>query len=625
MRVFPVVSSNETWWKLWAPYWERLEDRHLSTLVADRLPDGTEGPALVVGAGQGLIVERLRQRGIVAFGMDMEPAMIAMAKKRRGIDLIQADASSLPFRNESFRTVIVATGVVDYLADEGLIGRIVDEAARVTCERGELILTFYKLPRRIERIQKALGVLTPDGRFRMRRIFEIMKAFNKSSAEVIKLIASWTGQSLLRTGAYWSYLGITLPKSMREEGRLIGAIFKQAEADGKSMEELVACVPESLPYRTEADVFALVEKVGIHTYAAFSGQDCTVIRHHRFSRLPMKRRVNSARAVGEDFVIRTDRLTKAFAKGCLPAVDGLNISVKRGTVFGILGPNGAGKTTTLSMLCGLVEPTRGQIVFSDGLNKKNIREAIGYVPQKLALYERLSARENLRFFAGLHGIVGERFKERSEFVLDMVGLSARAKEPISHFSGGMLRRLNLAAGLIHEPKIILLDEPTVGIDPQSRNRIFDAVLDLKRKGATVLYTTHYMEEAMSLCDTIAIIDHGRVVLEDSPSAALAEYGLSEIQLIVSGPTNPEVGRHLGGLPGVATVSFDAPILTIRARPSDAGADIIRAIERVFDETCGPISGERKPTLTLKCFVEPTLEKLFLDITGRTLRDERERT
>lgn len=609
------MSSLDTWWKLWAPYWARLEDRHLSTFVTDTFLDGVKGPALVVGAGQGLIVERLRNRGVATEGVDLAKEMIVEAKSRRGIALILADAAKLPFADESFQTVVIATGVIDYLDDVEVIAKIVAEAKRVIVDGGELIMTFYKLEDRIVRIYRRLGVLTPDGRYRLQRIFEIMKAYEKSPRHPIALIANWTKRSLLSTAGYWSLLGLTLPASMRREQKEMRRIFRKAESAGQSAESLIATVPASLPYREESEVFELVERMGIHTYAASTGADCTVIRHHRFSNLD---NLNAPylKSTPSDCIIRTNKLTKVFGGGGMRAVDGLSISVKKGTIYGILGPNGAGKTTTLGMLSGLIAPTEGDIVFAAGLERKNIKKEIGYVPQKLALYERLSALENLRFFGSLYGITGEHFQKRSQVVLDMVGLTARAKEPISNFSGGMLRRLNLAAGLLHEPKIILLDEPTVGIDPQSRNRIFDAVLELKANGATVLYTTHYMEEAMNLCDTIAIMDHGRVVLENSPADALRELGLSEIQFIVDRPLTAAAQTAVAACPGVHSIVAGPKILIVRARPAKAGAALIQAVEAAV---------QGKVKLTLKCFVEPTLEKLFLDITGRSLRDEKERS
>ena len=218
-------------------------------------------------------------------------------------------------------------------------------------------------------------------------------------------------------------------------------------------------------------------------------------------------------------------LRKAF--GSLVAVDDVSFTVEPGRLTGLLGPNGAGKTTTVSMIAGLTRPDRGDVLIggqplSGDTDPK--KKKIGLVPQDLALYEELSARENLKFFGGLHNLSGSALESAMTSVLTLVGLADRAKDRVKTFSGGMKRRLNLAAGLLHDPDILLLDEPTVGVDPQSRNAIFDNLEELKRRGKALLYTTHYMEEVERLADRIVIIDAGKVVADDTLKGLYAGVG-----------------------------------------------------------------------------------------------------
>ena len=209
-------------------------------------------------------------------------------------------------------------------------------------------------------------------------------------------------------------------------------------------------------------------------------------------------------------------LRKSF--GTLVAVDDVSLKIEKGQTLGLLGPNGAGKTTTVSMLCGLTTPDRGEVKINGRTLHGDVdpgKRKIGLVPQDLALYEELSARDNLRFFGALYGLSGADLTQALQSALELVGLADRATDRVKVFSGGMKRRLNLAAGLLHNPDILLLDEPTVGVDPQSRNAIFDNLEQLKRQGKALLYTTHYMEEAERLADRIVIIDHGKVIASDT--------------------------------------------------------------------------------------------------------------
>jgi ABC-2 type transport system ATP-binding protein len=243
-------------------------------------------------------------------------------------------------------------------------------------------------------------------------------------------------------------------------------------------------------------------------------------------------------------MLQVDHLRKSF--GSLLAVDDVSFSLAPGTLVGLLGPNGAGKTTTVSMVTGVVTPDRGTVLVGGRPlrgDRDPAKRRIGLVPQDLPLYDELSARENLRFFGGLYDLRGAALDDAMSSALELVGLADRARDRVKAFSGGMKRRLNLAAGLLHDPDIVLLDEPTVGVDPQSRNAIFDNLDELKRRGKALLYTTHYMEEAERLSDRIVIIDHGRVVADDTlaglraraaPDAAGGVVSLESVFLALTG-------------------------------------------------------------------------------------------
>jgi linearmycin/streptolysin S transport system ATP-binding protein len=224
-------------------------------------------------------------------------------------------------------------------------------------------------------------------------------------------------------------------------------------------------------------------------------------------------------------VLTISSLHKSF--GSTTAVNGVSFTLNRGQLIGLLGPNGAGKTTTVSMISGLVTPDRGEVTI-DGIRLSSdtdpVKRRIGLVPQDLALYDELSARANLRLFGSLYGLSGGALDRAIGSALTLVGLADRAADQVKTYSGGMKRRLNLAAGLLHDPDILLLDEPTVGVDPQSRNAIFDNLEQLKARGKALLYTTHYMEEAERLADRIVVMDHGRVLADDTLAGLRARAG-----------------------------------------------------------------------------------------------------
>jgi len=218
-------------------------------------------------------------------------------------------------------------------------------------------------------------------------------------------------------------------------------------------------------------------------------------------------------------IIEIKHLTKIYKGSSTPAIDDINLDISTGEIFGLLGPNGAGKTTTISILCGLFAPTSGN-VFINGMDyqhaSETIKNFIGVVPQDIALYPTLTARENLTFFGHLYGLKGKKLKSRIDECLELFGLEKNAGKKIKTFSGGMKRRINLIAGILHKPKIIFLDEPTVGVDVQSRNVILDHLRNINKEGATLIYTSHYMEEAENFCSKVAIIDKGEIIIEGQP-------------------------------------------------------------------------------------------------------------
>jgi len=296
----------------------------------------------------------------------------------------------------------------------------------------------------------------------------------------------------------------------------------------------------------------------------------------------------------------------------LKAVDRISLHVEPGEIYGLLGPNGAGKTTTISCVSGLLAPDEGTIEL-DGLalaaDPIAFKQRIGIVPQENALYGDLTARENLSFWGGLAGLRGARLRERIAAVLREVGLEERAREPVRKFSGGMKRRLNLAIGMIHEPRLLLLDEPTAGIDPQARVRILDTVRGVARAGTIIVYTTHYLEEAQDLCQRIGIMDHGRILAEGTLEELKRIVGEGEI-LTLRGRFEPgEVEQAIAGDAGVRLVAVESgqALLATGGERGEAAALLARLLKAglpVADISIQP----------------PNLQSLFLKLTGRELRD-----
>ncbi|MCP4680690.1 MAG: ATP-binding cassette domain-containing protein [Deltaproteobacteria bacterium] len=600
------MPNLEKWWHTWAPFWEHLEDRHFGALVADRMADDIQSPVLVVGAGQGLVVERLRGRGMRVEGVDFEREMIVSAKARRGLGLLLANAHNLPFGSEIYRTVIIVSGVVDYLEDDEEATRIVQEALRVLSPGGMLIIAFYKLSPLMEEVSKKIGVLVNDKEYFIGRLFEVFEQVERSPAGCVKLIVKWTGAGFLPTLFYWAKLGLFLPKELKKERRQLQEVFEKAEKAGVKREELLGAVPEVLPYWGRREVIAFLDKCDISSRELWSSDSCRIVRHKKPGGEWGKAYETT------EWTLTLRQLTKRYKGAKRNAVQAVELEVEREMVFGILGPNGAGKTTILKMMCGLCEPTSGEITFFGKESLRDIRHSMGYVPQDLAVYSKLSGKDNLRFFGKLYGIEGAELDKQVARLLEIVGLEDRQNDLVATYSQGMKRRLNLAAGLVHEPRMILLDEPTVGIDPQSRNRIFETVRNLRDGGMTILYTTHYMEEAARICDQVAIMDEGRVLLKGTPAELVKEHGAHRIHFEVDNLEDEVLGA-ITRMTGVREAKEEAGLLTAVLSGRIDNMGVIDEIKK--------LAGEKQMTLSLKSVEEPDLETLFLDLTGRRLRDD----
>ena len=281
-------------------------------------------------------------------------------------------------------------------------------------------------------------------------------------------------------------------------------------------------------------------------------------------------------------MIRFEKIRKTF--GSTVAVDDLTLEIRRGEVFGLLGPNGAGKTTTINMAVGLLDPDSGRVEL-DGSGSPSdaaARARIGVAPQALAIYEDLSGEENLAFFGRIQKLTGRKLAERVDWSLEFVNLSERRRDRVKTYSGGMKRRLNLAVALVHDPDLLLLDEPTVGVDPQSRNAIFDNIELLQKEGRTIVYTTHYMEEAQRLCDRVAIMDCGRLLALDTVDHLIAAHGGKSVVTAERAD-----GEH--------RIETDDPLAEL-ARLQNGGGLLRFRVD------------------------SPDLEAVFLNLTGRHLRD-----
>jgi ABC-2 type transport system ATP-binding protein len=299
--------------------------------------------------------------------------------------------------------------------------------------------------------------------------------------------------------------------------------------------------------------------------------------------------------------------------GDVVAVEEVSFVARPGEMVGLLGPNGAGKTTTVAMIAGLLAPDRGEVRIDGGVVRGEtdpVKLRLGLVPQEVALHDELSARENLALFGALYGMRGAPLARAMESAFEVAGLADRAKDRVATFSGGMKRRLNLAAALLHGPQILLLDEPTVGVDPQSRNQIFSSLEELKRQGKTLVYTTHYMEEAERLCDSIIIIDRGKVIANDTLEAV--RRLVPSVNVLEIGVENPGRDGWLDGLravEGVAAAEWDGSTLRVTVRDLLESSPRVLVWLRERDYACSHLTSQRAD-----------LETVFLTLTGRSVRN-----
>ncbi|MBN1201037.1 MAG: ABC transporter ATP-binding protein [Anaerolineae bacterium] len=312
-------------------------------------------------------------------------------------------------------------------------------------------------------------------------------------------------------------------------------------------------------------------------------------------------------------IIEITNLKKHFNPPDGPlAVNKISMAIMAGEIFSLLGPNGAGKTTTINMMCGLLTPTEGDVIIAGHSVIKEplaVKRALGVVPQELAIYPTLSARQNLVFFGKLYGLGGSELNKRVDEVLEFTGLTERAKDPIEEYSGGMKRRVNIGIGLLHRPQIVFLDEPTVAIDPQSRRNILDAVKELNAQGTTILYTTHYMEEAQELSDRVGIIDHGSIIALGTQDELMQQVGEQDTLVFCVPDVPDEFIDTLGAIQGVnKALHVDDEIRLLAKDGRTVLPDAIRLIN------------EAGLSLQSVEVHEPTLEALFLHLTGRALRD-----
>jgi len=311
-------------------------------------------------------------------------------------------------------------------------------------------------------------------------------------------------------------------------------------------------------------------------------------------------------------ILHANNLVRKF--GELTAVDDVSFDIQEGEIFSLLGPNGAGKTTTISMLSTLLAPTSGDALingFSIKGDSMQVRKYIGIVPQEIALYDELSALENLNYWGKLYDLSGQELSHRVSEVLEQIGLSDRAKDRLKTYSGGMKRRVNIAAGLLHKPKLLFMDEPTVGIDPQSRRMILDMVKDLNQQGMAILYTTHYMEEAQELSNRVGIIDHGKLIAVGTQEELTQQVGETDSIHILTDPTDDlqSIASKLNGFDGIIRVLVEETGLNLIT--NDAETNLAPIINQASQ------AGARIKSIEI---VEPNLETVFLHLTGRALRD-----
>jgi ABC-2 type transport system ATP-binding protein len=308
-------------------------------------------------------------------------------------------------------------------------------------------------------------------------------------------------------------------------------------------------------------------------------------------------------------MIEVKQLSKSY--GNFMALDGVSFKAKSGEIFGLLGPNGAGKSTAINCISGLISASEGRIdingfnIDSDAIKAK---QSLGLVPQELALYEDLSAHENLVFWGSAYGLSGAKLESRIQQVLDDVGLQSRQKEAVKQFSGGMKRRLNFACAILHKPAALLLDEPTVGVDPQSREHLLQAIINLKQQGTAVIYTTHYMEEAERLCDNLAIIDQGKIIAAGTVDDLRAQVGERDLITIQGQFEHDETASILEKLGAEVLENSEQEIRILIAEAPKRLTEILSLVEKNYGK------------VSQVSIQQANLESLFIKLTGRALRD-----
>ncbi len=310
-------------------------------------------------------------------------------------------------------------------------------------------------------------------------------------------------------------------------------------------------------------------------------------------------------------ILQAQTLHKSFDS--IHAVNGVSLSIKRGEIYGLLGPNGAGKSTMLHLISTLLQPDKGKIIIENLSPTKApaaIKMLMGVVPQEIALYEDLSARENLAFWGGLYRVQPDLLRQQIDKTLELVGLKERQNDPLRTYSGGMKRRINIAAALLHNPKILLMDEPTVGVDPQSRNHVFEVIEQLQRQGMTILYTTHYMEEAERLCERIGIMDNGRIIAEGTVEELKSQFAIENILSLQLNAKQEYVVSLLNDLGIGCKYITEKKSLQIPTR------DIRHTLCQIL-----PILSKQEIAISRIDTQTADLEHVFLQLTGKRLRDQ----
>jgi ABC-type multidrug transport system, ATPase component len=309
-------------------------------------------------------------------------------------------------------------------------------------------------------------------------------------------------------------------------------------------------------------------------------------------------------------MIHTTHLVKRYKN--ITAVDGINLNIKEGEIFGLLGPNGAGKSTTICCLLGLIKTDDGDIVI-DGKKLKNsykdIKKIVGYVPQDFAFFEELNAIDNVNYWGRIYGFKGEELKKRVKEALEFTGLWERRKDRASTFSGGMKRRLNIACGIVHGPKILFMDEPTAGVDPQSRNNILESVKTLNQRGTTIVYTSHYMEEIESICDRVAIVDFGKIIAEGTVDELIDKNTTKNTIRIAAEDVSEDTKQLLCGTVGVIDTEYKDGVYTIHTTKD----------EDSFKNLILQLAGSSMDLKSIEVH-KPDLEDVFLQLTGKQIRE-----